>query len=155
MKKTAYLRRATAADVDLFFSWTNEVSTRANSYNNMPVPYDNHVQWFLQKITNPNTYMYVLCDDMGVAVGQIRFDVDSTLNEAIISYAIGEQHRGKKYGSIILEQGISTFLHDYGQKITIVGFVKEENLASKYLFSKLGFTALVAENLPNSIKFVL
>ncbi|MBK9461108.1 MAG: GNAT family N-acetyltransferase [Sphingobacteriales bacterium] len=155
MKKIMYLRRATAADVDLFFSWTNEVSTRANSYNNTPVPYDNHIQWFLQKITNPNTYMYVLCEDTDIAVGQIRFDVDNTLNEAIISYAIGEQHRGKKYGSIILEQGINTFLHDYGQKITIVGFVKEENLASKYLFSKLGFTALVADNLPKSIKFVL
>ena len=150
-----YLRPATNADADLFFAWTNEPSTRANSYSNEPIPYENHVQWILEKLQNPNAYLYVLCDDDGISAGQIRFDVQTATNEAVISYAIGEQHRGKKYGSFILEKGIATFLHHYGQKITIIGFVKEENLASKHLFKKLGFTPFVAENLPKSIKFVL
>lgn len=150
-----YLRPATNTDTDSFFAWTNEASTRANSYSNEPVSYQNHVQWFSGKLQNPNTYLYVLCDDDDTAIGQIRFDIQSATNEAVISYAIGEQHRGKKYGSFILEQGIAIFLRDYGQKIAIIGFVKEENLASKHLFRKLGFTPHVAENLPKSIKFVL
>ena len=41
-----FLRKVTNEDMELLFTWTNEASTRLNSFRSAKIDYEEHKEWF-------------------------------------------------------------------------------------------------------------
>ena len=80
-------------------------------------------------------------------MGQVRIQKTDEFN-AIISISVDSKFRGLGYGSIILKLSSIDFLKSQ-TKILINAFIKEENVASKIIFEKAGFTFLELVNYQN------
>lgn len=133
-----YLRKGNQTDVDLLYEWANDAAVRQNAFHTEPIPYENHVKWFAKVLADASVYQYILCQEE-LPVGQIRLNVEG--NAALIDYSISAEHRGKGYGSALLELAKKQIAIDKISGVTkMVGQVKYGNTASARAFEKCGFT---------------
>jgi len=130
------IRRAVLEDSPLYFEWANEAQTRKQSYNSDPISYEGHIKWFQTKLNSPNTALYVILLNQN-PIGQVRFDCSN--NNAVISYSLDEKYRGKGLGTVMLQKSIVQFREDYGNDLSIVGYVRKENIPSIKAFRALSF----------------
>ena len=131
-----YLRPVELSDARLLFRWRNEKETRANSLHSEELVYENHVRWLESVLgTTKTQYFFILMADL-VPVGQIRLAVENEM--ALISYSIDVAHRGRGYGRTILQMAEEN-LRDQRVYLTLVGYVKEENVVSQRAFTSLQY----------------
>jgi len=131
------LRKATMDDMALFFFWANDPLVRENAFQQKPIAWDDHVQWFTDKIVYGQTDIRVLQTKEGLPVGQIRFDIHS--DTADIDYSLDPMVRGRGWSKKLLELGLSD-IKDKTGNIAPMGKVKTENIPSRRTFQRLGFT---------------
>src|SRR5690606_10199719 len=67
------LRRATPADMPLFFDWANDPGVRANSLQTDEITWDEHVAWFDERLRSDQVTLHVL-QAHGLPLGQIRVE---------------------------------------------------------------------------------
>ena len=142
------LRSAKFFDKEKTFEWANNPFIRKFSFNTGPIPLDNHLKWFTDRLNSDQCAYYIL-EKEGIAVGSIRFDIEK--NTAKISYLIDPEFKGKGLGTRILKEGIARLRLEKPFVKIIYGFVIKGNLASIKIFENLGFK-LVLEN-GNELKF--
>lgn len=130
-------RKATIADIKLYFDWANDSVVREKSYNSNTIDYETHKKWFESKLKDPFCLMLVFENEQKQQIGQIRIQQD-TEKEALIGISIAVEHRGNGYAKHMLKLATDYFLAS-NQKISINAFIKENNLTSKYAFEKAGF----------------
>ena len=70
-------------------------------------------------------------------VGQIRFDKES--EDYVLDYSIAKIYRGKGLGTEIVKAGIKILTETIHKPFTVVAHVKEENIVSIKVFTKLHF----------------
>lgn len=145
-------RHATIDDCLLYYNWANDPSTRMQSYNTEPIPFESHKKWFENRITLENCIFYVI-EMKGIPIGQIRFDIKNKV--ATISYSLDKEYRGKGLGQLLLKKGLEVFKKENGNSYKIIGFVKEQNIASCKAFRNLDFLEQKAKALKNSYKYTL
>ncbi len=150
LMKQAMVRSVTNEDIDIVFKWVNDPLTRAMSYSDQPIEYANHVKWFGNRINDASNPYFIFEKD-GKAIAQIRFDVKEEI--AVLSYLIGEEQRGKSLGTWILAEGIRQLKQKVSTVKTVVGYVKETNIASCKSFEKLRFHKEKAGQYPASFKY--
>ncbi|MHB1105269.1 MAG: GNAT family N-acetyltransferase [Lutibacter sp.] len=132
------LREAEINDAELLFNWANEINVRANSINQEPIIWENHLKWFLKKLNDSETKFLILTSENNF-LGQIRIDlIDSYWN---IDYSIDNQFRGKGLGTEIVRLILNKF-ESYKFKAT----VKKQNKASIKVFKNLGFRKMQVES---------
>lgn len=132
-----YLRKVAPTDVDLLYEWANDPVVRQNAFHTEPIPYEDHVEWFAKMLADPSVYQYILYQGE-FPIGQLRLNVKD--GEALVDYSISAKHRGKGYGSALLQLMKKQVLTDnITDVIKIVGQVKYENSASARAFEKCGF----------------
>lgn len=125
------LRDADIGDAELLFNWANDIAVRANSINQEPIIWENHLNWFTSRLNDSETKILILTSG-GDSLGQIRIDlIDGFWN---IDYSIDSQLRGKGLGKEIVRLLINKF-ESYKFKAT----VKKQNKASINVFVNLGF----------------
>lgn len=146
------IRQANQEDLLMVFRWVNDPELRKQSYSVEPIPLEDHTKWFLSKLADPASSMY-LVEYKGEPVAQIRFDVRG--KEAIISYSMEAGYRGRGWGQSVLEWGIAAFRKAHSQPVKIVGYVKTVNQGSVTIFESLGFNRQETNDYPNSYKFEL
>jgi len=135
-ERRLYLRPVELFDARLLFQWRNEKETRANSLHSEELVYEDHVRWLENVLgTTKAQYFFILMADL-VPVGQIRLAVENKM--ALISYSIDAAHRGRGYGRTILQMAEEN-LRDQHVCLTLVGYVKEENVASQRAFASLHY----------------
>jgi spore coat polysaccharide biosynthesis protein SpsF len=120
----------------LYFKWANDSLVRKNSFNQAEIDFNQHVNWFKNKLNSENCFFYLFFGDMNDAVGQVRIDKSS--EEVVIGISIDESHRGKGLGVIMLNQACDDYLLRFPQT-DFIAYIKEENIASVNQFSKAGF----------------
>ena len=131
-----YLRPVELSDARLLFQWRNEKATRANSLHSEELIYEDHVRWLENVLgTTKAQYFFILMADL-VPVGQIRLSVENDM--ALISYSIDAAHRARGYGRMILQM-TEDKLREQSVHLTLVGYVKEENVASQRAFTSLQY----------------
>jgi UDP-2,4-diacetamido-2,4,6-trideoxy-beta-L-altropyranose hydrolase len=135
-RKQLRFRFALESDVDLYFKWTNDPLVRKNSYNQNSVNYADHVNWFSKKLSSSNCFFYLFFNLENIPVGQVR--IENVSEKTIIGISIDENFRGKSYGVEMLKLATSDYLRR-NPGSTILAYIKEENFASKSIFSKAGF----------------
>jgi UDP-2,4-diacetamido-2,4,6-trideoxy-beta-L-altropyranose hydrolase len=130
------LRRAEQKDCRMLWEWANDPEVRAASFSTAPIPWETHRVWFAAKLTNPDSLIYIVTDEEGGPVGEIRYAIEGT--RAVVSLCLGPDFRGKGYGPIALELTMKDLRR--GRSITAIdAFVKPGNAASLRLFESAGF----------------
>jgi RimJ/RimL family protein N-acetyltransferase len=133
------LRRATHADVDLYFEWANDPDVRRYSFTHDMIGYQDHIDWFALKIADPATHLFLLLAD-GTPVGQIRFLVSGVRAE--LSFSIAREFRGRGLARHLVKLGAAA-MNDLGAEI-VIAKVKPDNQASIAVFLDCGFSEIEA-----------
>lgn len=132
-----HLRPANDQDCQLLWEWVNDPEVRKASFSSEIIPWETHKTWFLNKLENPNSFIFIAIDEHENPVGQIRFDLRED-NNAEIDISIAPTERGQGYGFIVLKQGLETLFNQ--TKIeTVTAWIKAKNLSSQQIFQKAGF----------------
>ena len=131
------IREAKFFDTELTFKWATNSIIRKYAFNKKPIEWENHKQWYSNKIIDSNCEYYILSDN-GHSIGSIRFDIDKDC-KAVISYLINPIFHGKGYGEIILEKGIEKLKEKRKDIKRVLGSVQKDNIASIKIFKKMGF----------------
>jgi UDP-2,4-diacetamido-2,4,6-trideoxy-beta-L-altropyranose hydrolase len=128
----------TACDADAFQLWklANEPEVRCNSFNSEPIPYDQHLGWFQDKLKSKISIIFVL-NVSGVLLAQVRYDRKD--DSAEVGYSVIPAFRGKNLGSKILGMTWEHACRTLGVQ-RVQGIVKKNNKASIHSFLKAGFT---------------
>ena len=150
--KNMVIRRAENMDLQICFNWANDKAVREQSYNQNPIGFDEHTEWFHQKRNDPDSFFYIIEMD-GEPIAQVRFQVSG--GEAVLGYLADEKIRNKGLGTAILSKGIEKFVNDYRNPIQIVGYVKNSNYPSQHSFEKLAFVKTKSTKYPDSFKYTM
>ncbi len=138
------LRKAKIEDSVLYFEWVNEPSVRLNSLNSEYIHWENHQEWFLKKIKNLDSFLY-LFEFSNKKIAQVRIDFQNQVG--LIDYSIDVNFRGLGLGRIILKKTIIQLRNEL-KNFTLNAIVKKENKASLEIFRTIGFIEI--DNIDNS-----
>jgi L-amino acid N-acyltransferase YncA len=147
--QTLEVRRAKISDSLLYWHWANDSTVRINAFNQHKIKWEEHQTWFNERLADFDTKLLLIESEAG-PVGQVRFNRSDS--NYIISYSIARQFRGLGLGQVVLTKAI-----DYLRQrevATLIGDVKENNLASIKIFNQLGFDE-VASHQKGVIRFQL
>jgi UDP-2,4-diacetamido-2,4,6-trideoxy-beta-L-altropyranose hydrolase len=150
--KNMIIRRAGDTDLQICFNWANDKVVREQSYNQNPIGFDEHTEWFRQKLSDTGVFFYIIEMD-GEPIAQIRFQISG--GEAVLGYLADEKSRNKGLGTAILSKGIEKFVNDYRNPIQIVGYVKNSNYPSQHSFDKLAFVKTKSTKYSDSFKYTM
>jgi UDP-2,4-diacetamido-2,4,6-trideoxy-beta-L-altropyranose hydrolase len=119
------------------YQWASDPVVRAYSYNQNPIIFEEHRNWFSKKILQPNC-IYLLGLWENEIVGSLRFDIKNS--NALISYLVSPKYHGKGIGRVLLAKGLD-YLAQHNKNVTsATGHVMLQNIASVKIFERLGFS---------------
>ena len=130
------LRRVTYDDCNMIWQWSNEEETRKVSFSQGLISWDEHVQWFKEKLADPNHVFFIATNGNKNPLGQIRYSIEG--KKAIVSFSIAPESRNLGYGSEVLRVAARKLFHETEVE-EILAFVKDENSVSFKTFQNAGF----------------
>jgi RimJ/RimL family protein N-acetyltransferase len=139
-----HLRKASAKDVDVTYSWAKEPNVRKYAFQQHEITAEEHQKWFLSKVKDQHCLYYIF-EINNEAIGSIRFDmIDS---QAVISYLLAPHVQGKGLGLILLKKGMDRLQSDLPneQVNKFVGDVMMANQGSVRIFEQLGYRKEITE----------
>lgn len=129
-------QRADHKHLDITYRWASDERMRAFSFNNNPIAYTEHQQWFEAKIIDPHS-LYLIAYWEDEPMGSIRFDARA--DTAIISYQVDPAYQGRGFGVSILAEGMRRLTAVFPDIRQMSGRIMPENKASIAAFCRLGF----------------
>ena len=142
MNNNIQLRQVVKEDCDLIFEWVNDAECRENSINTAMISYEEHLNWFINKLNSKDCIMFLLfVDDQ--PVGQIRLQLD--LPQAMISYSVGARYRGHGYGKLLIQLMEREVMKNEEIKY-LRGIVKLQNIKSQNIFKEFGYKGTCYED---------
>lgn len=126
------IRLADDSDIKNVFELSNDDLVRANSINKNKIEWENHVNWFNQRIQNTKEPFFIAETPEGDFIAQIRFNKED--DGFVISVSIDKNFRGKGFGAKIIKEA-SKKLNIY----PIIAYVKTDNIPSQKSFVKAGY----------------
>jgi RimJ/RimL family protein N-acetyltransferase len=143
------LRRVREDDCRLLWEWANDKEVRASAFSSNPIPWEEHVRWFMRKLQDPNCFIFVALDNEDTPLGQVRFDIVRD-GEAEIDVSIDKDRRRLGYGALLLSKAVNEVFRL--TSISIVhAFIKPNNEASMRAFERAGFKRLSIENVRGNV----
>lgn len=139
------LRQVREDDCRLLWEWANDPQVRAAAFSSDPIPWEDHVEWFADKLNDPNCLIFVALNDQGTPIGQIRFDITDE-QEAEIDVSIAGDRRGSGYGTLLLNQGVEEIFRTTPIRI-VHAFIKPDNVGSIRAFEKAKFERVGLETM--------
>jgi RimJ/RimL family protein N-acetyltransferase len=137
---TLRFRRAMKKDLAITFEWSNDVLVRSNSFDSEPISLEQHTKWFLGKLANNATlFLIALVND--TPAGVVRYELNE--EHAVIGISISKNYRGQNLAHAMLRKSASLYFET--NSLSILAYIKEENLASEKSFKKAGYTYLKTE----------
>jgi UDP-2,4-diacetamido-2,4,6-trideoxy-beta-L-altropyranose hydrolase len=137
------LRPARWQDCEQIWQWANESTTRQASFQSKPIPWEEHVQWFRQKLEEVNSIFWIAIDAQDCLIGQVRFDPISTeVTQISLTVAPNSRHQG--FGVEILKAAIQQIFCN-SKILAISAWIKPENSASIRTFEMVQFIKIGTE----------
>jgi spore coat polysaccharide biosynthesis predicted glycosyltransferase SpsG/RimJ/RimL family protein N-acetyltransferase len=129
------LRLAQQSDARQLWEWANEPFTRAMSFSQTAIPWEDHLEWFMARVSSPATRLFVGSLG-GRPIGQARFDLGDGQAEIAISLDAAERGRGR--GAALVAAATR---HLFGETDVerVVARVRPENDASVRTFVDAGY----------------
>lgn len=130
------VRRVNANDVKLIYEWNNDPVTRANSYNQNAILFEEHQKWFLNKIVDEGS-VFLMLEYNNIPAGCVR--IDNKSEENVIGITVAPEFRGKKLATPMLIAATKEYFKIFPNRI-ITAYIKKTNEASLKSFIGAGFT---------------
>jgi len=144
IKNKIFLRKATDEDAELLFNWRNDDEVREASFHQEILKWPEHLEWFKKVLNNSACCLYIINNQEGTPIGQIRFDKNG--DGATINISLGKDFRGKGYGAESIKTASRFFLDNHKDIKKIMALVKDENESSVKVFNRSGFLECKREN---------
>jgi len=132
------LRKATQADAQHLFNLANEDTVRKNSFSLGKIDWEHHLRWLDQKLTDGNC-LFLIVEHLGKFAGQVRFDVISTEEEAVISISLEKSIRGLGFSPFVINRSIEKLLDTRRDVKFVKAHIIEGNITSIKAFERAGF----------------
>lgn len=137
------LRTAKWQDCEQIWQWANESTTRQASFQSNPIPWEEHVQWFQQKLADEHSEFWLAIDAQDCPIGQVRFDPVSP-EVFQISLSVDPDYRNQGLGVEILKMAVLQIFQN-PTILAISAWIKPENLASIRTFEMVQFSKIGTE----------
>lgn len=133
------VRPALADSDDRRYVWNvnNDRSVRERAIDTESIPWDDHVQWYADVMSDPNRLLYVIQFD-DEDCGVVRYDVNRATSEAEITIAVERDFRGRHIGRKVIERTSASIL-EHEAVDTVVAHVRPENVPSLKAFEAAGY----------------
>ena len=150
-----YLRTASENDSKIVFDLSNDPGVREQSINRSSIDWNNHKEWFSQKINEPNYLFLLAFDKEDNFIGQVRFQIE--VNYSTVSISIVKEFRGKGLAKKILINACTAALSGRHNIQTIIAYIRPENTASIKGFESANFKYSGKEKINNEqfLKYLL
>lgn len=126
------IKLATIEDIKDVFELSNDELVRANSINPEPIFWENHVNWFNNKIMDKDSVFYIVNNSKNDFMGYVRLDKNES--NWVLTIHFKNEYRGKGFGKKTLRTVCNLNKDKY-----IIALVKEKNLPSLISFEKANF----------------
>ncbi|MGQ9874540.1 MAG: UDP-2,4-diacetamido-2,4,6-trideoxy-beta-L-altropyranose hydrolase [Chloroflexus sp.] len=133
-----YLRNVRESDCRILWQWANDQTVRENSFSSRLISWEEHLSWFTSKINDDKCVFYMVENDRGIPIAQVRFETTGS-DDAIISVSVAEEHRGKGYGHLIINHASRKLLQTTNIKV-VHAYIKPNNVSSLRAFERAGYT---------------
>lgn len=142
------LRRATEADSERLFEWRNHEAVRQYSGNPALIPWDTHIAWLAQTLTDPTRILLIgerWRSDLGTKtaipepIGILRYDLSEKSAEACVSIYLVPERIGQGLGAPLLRAGSAWLKQTYPALRYIHATIRPENAASLRAFEKADY----------------
>ncbi len=140
------IRRATQDDCVKVFELSNDPIVRENAINQEEIIFEEHVEWFRNKITSPDCEFFIVENDLGDFIGQVRFD--KMAEDVFISISVSADFKGKRLGTRIIN--LATEKTSFG---CIVSKVKKSNIPSFKAFQKAGYVLFLEDEMLYTLNY--
>lgn len=130
------MRKAQLDDLMLYYEWANDSEVRQFAVNSESIPLETHQNWFQNKISSDQSFLYVFLKD-NQAIGQIRFD-RSEDNCYEITYSVDLTRRRTGLAEIIMRMGIVELSKEV-KPLNLRGLIKSEAKAQMKVVTNLSF----------------
>jgi len=138
LRNNLTLRRTTLNDAMNLFKLSNDNKVRENSFTSEKIEWETHLKWLTEKLADNNVMLFVISDNLDGFYGQVRFDIEDEINEAVIGISLEKSTRGLGLAPFVLNKAVEKFLETKNVKL-IRAYIKEENTSSIKSFEKAGF----------------
>ena len=135
-EKKIQLRRVKKSDCKIIWEWVNDPVVRNSAFRQDTIPWNEHEQWFKEKISNPNCIIFILSSRQKKLIGQIRFDVKD--GNAEVDVSIDKKFRECGMGSYLIMEGVRKFV-ELTKIFRIHAHIKSHNITSIRSFEKSNF----------------
>lgn len=130
------LRPASIDDADLLFAWRNDLLTRQTSISGEPVDEAEHQTWLSEVLADPSRTIFVASVE-DEPVGTLRIDSEGDVSE--LSWTISPDHRGKGFGTEMVQLGVAR------AGGTVKAVIKESNVASRKVAAAAGLSLAISQ----------
>lgn len=148
------LRRTIESDCKSFWEWANDSAEPAVSFAREPIPWERHMEWFLARLADPQSFLYTAVNRRGDPMGMVRYQLDGM--RAVLSINLGAAFRGKGNGRKMLFLAAEELFRN-SPVTAIDAFVRISNQPSIRLFEGAGFRKAGVETVDGdqAIRYVL
>jgi pseudaminic acid synthase len=134
---THLIRPARQSDIDAVYIISNDQVVRSQSLNTEPIPWEQHVEWFKQKLEDPNVLFLIAEIQEGAVFAQIRYEIAGV--SALVNLSVHADYRGKGLASGLLEEGDRRLFEQHQTMDRVVAQILPDNIASAKAFLKAGY----------------
>ncbi|MBU3142322.1 GNAT family N-acetyltransferase [Clostridium sp. CF012] len=113
---------------------------RENSFDNNEIKYKDHIKWFNNKLNSNTTDIFVFYYG-SIPAGKVSIDIKN--KEAIISYSIDKDYRGR---NLSIEMLGLLEMNTKREISKFVGYVKYDNIKSQKVFQRLGYKKMECDD---------
>ncbi len=129
-------RKATIADLLLYFTWVNDEDVVNNSIQQRKITLEEHTQWFEKAVQDPDKLLLVFSEEK-IPAGQVR--IEKKDGENVLTISLDKAFRNKGHAKKLLLDSCREFTKS--KKEPVQAYVNESNTASSKSFLKSGFTS--------------
>lgn len=130
------LRPACVDDCRRLWFWRNDETVRMASFTTDEVPWEDHCQWFKDRLTRSDCWICIGQNTQGEPIGQIRIDFER--NRAVISIGLASEYRGAGYGTALIRAATDLVFRETAVS-RLEAYARAENRASVSAFRNAGF----------------
>lgn len=150
-----YFRNAIESDSEIVYLLSNDPTVRQNSINTQSIGWEEHQQWFANKVARDDYRFYLVFDKKDGFIGQIRFELMD--GSAVTSISISSEFRGKGLSKKIIKEACKRIFSEIHFLKNIIAYIRPENNVSINSFLSSGFILAGDETINGHIfmKYIL
>jgi len=142
------IRNAGIDDSRNLFEWRNDPNTRNASLNTQEIQWEEHENWYVSVLQNPNVSIYIAEDfpAQPSPLGMCRFNLSDEAETVEVSINLNPEHRGKGLAQSILHEALEVFALQHPQVRELTATIREENLPSMKIFVAENFVSQLTQD---------